>query len=514
MGNKNNQNKKNEVIQDNNQYGYLKDKIILAVGYGISGKKITELVKRQNGTAYIFDNNKDVVVDKNYVDKTYSNVDDIIWDEINVVVLSPGVPLDVEVVVKAKENNVEVIGEIEFAYRYSKGTILGITGTNGKTTTTQILGDICKHSEKGKEYTLGNIGEPFTAVADKLENEDVVALELSSFQLETIKDFRPKISAVLNISEDHLNRHKTMDNYVKAKFNICKNQSEGDYIILNVADEYIENYVTSNYISPDLRIIWFSAKLSKDEIEAKIEDISKRMYDYALNSEKLKDEKEKKDFKNNYASRYMIKRYIYEKDGNIILYDDEKDIIDKKIVSKENIKVPGKHNVENIMVASVSAYYYGIKEAYIEEAVSKFYGVEHRIEYVGEKKGVKYYNDSKATNPDAAAIGVKAMNMPTILLLGGSDKKVSFDMLAKTILQSNVKESIVYGECKEGILASLKKYNIPTKIGDNMEDSFKKAVLDAKKGDVILLSPACASFDEFKSYEQRGDLFKKLYEEI
>lgn len=514
MSNKNNQNRKNEKNSNCSQYGYLKDKIVLTVGYGISGKKISELVKRQSGITYIFDNNKDVVVDKNYVDKTYSNPDEISWKEINVVVLSPGVPLDTDIVLKAKENGVEVIGEIEFAYRYSKGTILGVTGTNGKTTTTQILGNICKHNEKGKEYTLGNIGEPFTAVADKLENEDVVALELSSFQLETIKDFRPKISAVLNITEDHLNRHKTMKNYVNAKFNICKNQSEGDYIILNVADDYITDYVTNNYISPDLRIIWFSSKLNKEEIESKIEEISKKMYDYTLGNIDFSDEKEIKEFKNNYASRYMIKRYTYENDGNILLCDDERDLKDIKLVSKENIHVPGKHNVENIMVASIASYYYGIKVEDIESSVSNFYGVEHRIEYIGEKDGVKYYNDSKATNPDAAVIGVKAMNRPTIVLLGGSDKKVSFDILAKTILESNVKESIVYGECKDDIIASLKKYNSKIVVAENMQNAFEKAVSDAKKGDTILLSPGCASFDEFKGYEQRGEFFKKLYEEL
>lgn len=514
MSNKNNQSKKNEKNSNCSQYGYLKDKIVLTVGYGISGKKISELVKRQSGTTYIFDNNKDVVVDKNYVDKTYSNPDEILWKEINVVVLSPGVPLDTDIVLKAKENGVEVIGEIEFAYRYSKGTILGITGTNGKTTTTQILGNICKHNEKGKEYTLGNIGEPFTAVADKLENEDVVALELSSFQLETIKDFRPKISAVLNITEDHLNRHKTMKNYVNAKFNICKNQSEGDYIILNIADEYIIDYVTNNYISPDLRIIWFSAKLNKEEIEAKIEETSKKMYDYILSHTDFSDEKAIKEFKSNYASKYMIKRYTYESDGNILLFDDELDLKDIKLVSKENIHVPGKHNVENIMVASIASYYYGITIENIEDSVSNFYGVEHRIEYIGEKNGVKYYNDSKATNPDAAVIGVKAMNRPTIVLLGGSDKKVSFDILAKTILESDVKESIVYGECKEDIIASLKKYNAKIILATNMQDAFNKAVSDAKEGDTILLSPGCASFDEFKGYEQRGEFFKKLYKEL
>ena len=379
-------------------------------------------------------------------------------DRLSLVIMSPGVPTDLPVVDRMRERGIPIWGEIELAYVFGRGDVLAITGTNGKTTTTALLGEIMKNY-KESVFVVGNIGIPYTGVASETMPESVVVAEISSFQLETIHTFRPKVSAILNITPDHLNRHHTMEAYIEAKERIAENQTEQDVCVLNYEDEETRAFGEKTRAE----VLYFS-------------------------------------------SQRKLNRGVYLEDGDIVCSIDEK----IKICSVSELNLLGTHNYENVMAAAAMAYAYGVPAEIIRKTVKEFKGVAHRIEFVAEKNGVAYYNDSKGTNPDAAIRGIRAMNRPTVLIGGGYDKESSYEEWIRAF-DGKVKKLVLLGATREKIAETAEKLGFHDIVmADTFEEAFEKCVEYAQPGDAVLLSPACASWGMFKNYEERGDKFKEL----
>lgn len=388
---------------------------------------------------------------------------DAIIEDMDILVMSPGVPTDLPFVNKAREKNIPVIGEIELAYMFCKSPVIGITGTNGKTTTTTLAGDICKAYFENT-FVVGNIGNPFADITFETKDDGVVVAELSSFQLETINEFKPKVSAVLNITPDHLNRHHTLENYIAAKERVFENQDESDFCILNYNDE-----------------------------------ITRKMAD-----------KTKADV------------IFFSLGGKITegIYSDEKSIYinalgyNEKVVDIDELKILGGHNVENAMAAIGCCAAIGVPLDIIRKVLKEFTAVEHRIEYVRTINDIEFYNDSKGTNPDASIKAVEAMKRPICIIAGGYDKGSDFTEWIDTF-KGRVKFVAVIGAVKDKITATLDKASFTNyKIADTFEEAIDLCYKNAVPGDCVLLSPACASWDMFKSYEQRGEIFKEYVRKL
>ena len=451
----------------------VKDKNVLVFGSGISGEAACALLLKEEAKVILYDGN-----DKLNSEEIRAKIEggdseslEIILgtlegdrkgellDKLSLVVMSPGVPTDLPIVNEMREKGLPIWGEIELAYVFGKGDVLAITGTNGKTTTTSLLGEIMKNYAQSS-FVVGNIGNPYTSIALQTREDSVIVAEMSSFQLETIQTFRPRVSAILNITPDHLNRHHTMEAYVNAKKNIAKNQTEDDYCILNYEDRLTREF--------------------GEEIKANV------LY---------------------FSSQRKLEEGIYLEEGNIIYnYGGVKETI----CHVDELQILGTHNHENVMAACAMAAVYGVPVDVIRESVKVFKGVEHRIEYVTEKKGVTYYNDSKGTNPDAAIKGIQAMKRPTVLIGGGYDKGSEYTEWINSF-DGKVKKLILLGDTKEKIAADAEKCGFKDYM---FVDSFEEAVLTAAKiaesGEAVLLSPACASWDMFPSYEVRGEKFKEI----
>lgn len=380
-------------------------------------------------------------------------------DIVKEIVLSPGVPLDLPILIKAKNEKISIISELELAYRYSNAPIIAITGTNGKTTTTTLVGEIFKNSGRGT-YVVGNIGDPMIKYVDSAGPEDIFIAEISSFQLETISKFRPKISTILNLSPDHLDRHKTMDNYVDAKFRIIENCTGEDMFLVNLDDPLLST--------------------RQDEVKCRLIGFST----------------EKKVSKGAYL------------DDNIIKIADNDTIWE--ICHRDELKIPGIHNVSNALAAVALAYFGGVSVPIIRESLIQFSGVEHRLEFVRELNGIRFVNDSKGTNTDASIIAIKAINTPIVLIGGGYDKNVEFTQWIESF-KEKVKYLVVVGATSEKIVATANTLGYKNAIRKN---TFEEAVLQAydlaQKGDTVLLSPACASWGMFKDFEERGRVFKEI----
>jgi len=449
----------------------LKDKKVLVFGAGKSGISAARLLQKLEAYVVLYDGKKDVDTgtfkDKIDTSKNWEAyfgefpMDKL--DQIDLMIISPGIAIDHPFVEAVKEKAIPIWGEIELAYRHSKGKIIAVTGTNGKTTTTSLIGEIMNTYFK-QVFVVGNIGNPYTDIALDTTEDSVTIIELSSFQLETIHEFCPDVSAILNITPDHLNRHHTMENYINLKKSIAKNQSIKNLCVLNYEDVHTRKI--GNEL--DTRIVYFSSETKLDN------------------------------------GLYL--------DGDDIIYSKEE--IKEKICNVNELQILGKHSYENVMAAVAVAIEMGIPMDLIYQAIRSFKAVEHRIEYVDTIKGVSYYNDSKGTNPDASIKAVMAMKKPTILIGGGYDKGSSFDEWILSF-KGKVKTLVLMGETKEKIAATAKKYNFNNII---MVEDLKEAVLvsarEAKEGDVVLLSPACASWGMFDNYEQRGRMFKKYVKEL
>lgn len=450
----------------------IKGKKVLVFGSGISGTAAGRLLLCQGAKVVLYDGN--VSLDKEKIHAqiaggTAGEVEVIlgelpleVLDSLSLTVISPGVPTDLPIVEEMRRRKIPIWGEIELAYVFGKGEVLAITGTNGKTTTTALLGEIMK--EAGKDtFVVGNIGNPYTDIALETKSDSVIVAEMSSFQLETVHTFRPKVSAILNITPDHLNRHHTMEAYIEAKEKIAGNQTKTDFCILNYEDEVTRKF--------------------GEKIEAEV------LF---------------------FSSQRKLKRGVYLENGSIVFDLGEK----IQLCHVEELQLLGIHNYENVMAAAAMAFSYGIPIESIQKTVKKFKGVEHRIEFVAEKNGVAYYNDSKGTNPDAAIRGIRAMKRPTLLIGGGYDKESSYEEWIQSF-DGKVKKLVLIGATKEKIAETAEKLGFKDVVlADTFEEAFSLCVEMAAPGDAVLLSPACASWGMFKNYEERGDKFKELVNQL
>lgn len=446
----------------------LTDKKVVVVGTGVSGMGAVKLLSETSADITLYDGNdkadRDEILKKIPDDcdlrLIIGEMPDEVVKETDLLVISPGVPIDSDIVKLFEKENVPVWGEIELAYNFEKGTVFAITGTNGKTTTTTLVGEIMK-KYNNQTFVVGNIGNSYTSEVLKTTKDSYTVAEISSFQLETIREFAPKGSAILNITPDHLNRHYTMENYAAVKESITKNQwkvREDDYCVLNYDDKVLREF-GKTIKNP----VYFSRK----------EKPSKGAY----------------------------------LDGRIIRFFDGKD--DYEVMSVDDMHLFGNHNYENVMAAIAMTIEAGVPLNIIINVIKDFMGVEHRIEYVRDKNGVRYYNDSKGTNPDSSIKALEAMSRPTILIAGGYDKHSEFDEFIEAF-DNKVKLMVLLGQTADKIEETAVRHGFTNIIKtDSLEKAVKICAENAVSGDVVLLSPACASWGMFKNYEERGKLFKE-----
>ena len=437
----------------------IENKNILIMGFGVTGKTALKFLKEFPCKIYVYDSNQDL--HKLNVEEDFIIFKEEDLDDIDLIVKSPGIYPFHELLEKAREKNIEIISDIELSYRNLKtNNVIAVTGTNGKTTTTTILGDILRRV--AKTYVVGNIGRGILEITKEASDDDYVVIEASSFQLEDTIDFKPHIGVLTYVTSDHLDWHKTRQNYVDAKFKIFKNQDENDFAILNYED--------------------------KDLAE-----------EYKLKSEKY------------YFSMEKIgDKGAYVDNGKIYFNNGEKT---EEVLDIKDIKIPGDHNVRNIMAAIIACRLLNVDLDLIKKSIISFTGVEHRIEFVREVDGVKYYNDSKGTNPDSTEVAVAAMDGDVVLIAGGYDKGADFDNLIEKS-KDKIKTAILFGETAEKISNSCKKSGVEFYITEDLKKAVELARKLSSSGDDVLLSPACASWDMYKSYEIRGQHFKDLVKEL
>ncbi|MCI8804578.1 MAG: UDP-N-acetylmuramoyl-L-alanine--D-glutamate ligase [Clostridiales bacterium] len=448
-----------------------KGKKVLIVGMARSGISAAILLKKLGACVIVSDSKtEDKISDEVLMLKAYDislylgkNPDDIIKEQ-DLIILSPGVPSDLPFISEAEKNNIVVWSEVELGYRLCPCPVIAITGTNGKTTTTSLVGEIFRNYKKNTEV-VGNIGIPFTEKVLSLDDRSFAVAEISSFQLEKIDKFKPFVSAILNITPDHLNRHKTLENYILTKARIFENQNENNYLILNYDDSVCRRMKNS----------------------ARCETL------YFTESDSLE--------------KIGLSEGVYSNQESIFIKFRE---YNQKVIDISELKILGRHNVQNAMAAVGISLAAGVPMSVIINTLKNFKAVEHRIEYVTTINDIEFYNDSKGTNPDAAINAINAMKRPICLIGGGYDKKSDFDKWIKTFA-GKVKYFAVIGEVSDKIISTCEKYGFKNyKKANSLEDAVKMCFQNAEEGDCILLSPACASWDMFESYEERGNLFKKF----
>lgn len=449
------------------------NKRVLVAGTGKSGIASAALLKKKGAAVLLYDENESV--SKSDVKEKLKSVgeveiilgalaDDVIAG-LDLMVISPGIPKDAAFVQRVEKQGITIWGEIELSYQAGKGKIAAITGTNGKTTTTYLLGEIFAAFYE-KTFVVGNIGFPYADMALQTTEDSVIAAEISSFQLESIDEFQPEVSAVLNITPDHLNRHYTMENYTAVKMNITKNQTQEQFCVLNYEDEWLKPYFSKLRAKP----VFFSS--------------SHKLTDGYWLSDNLDD-------------------IYYSEDGK-----------DTLLCKMRETNLLGIHNAENIMAAIAMSVCMGVPMKTILAVVRKFKAVEHRIEFVEEIQGVTYYNDSKGTNTDASKQAIRAMNRPCILIAGGYDKGSEYDDWVECF-GDKVKALVLLGVTKDKIAKTAKEHGFEDIVlVDSLKEAVEKAAQLAQPGEAVLLSPACASWDMFQSFEERGNLFKEYVREI
>jgi len=374
----------------------------------------------------------------------------------DLIVVSPGVPVDSPSLVQARALGEAVIGEIELASQFLPKNIVAITGSNGKTTTTTLAGEIV--AAGGFSTAVGgNIGTPAISLVEQAKPDTVVVLEVSSFQLETIQTFRARVAVVLNITPDHLDRHRTFDAYTNAKARIFENQQPEDFAVLNADDSTCAGLASRTRA----QVFWFSRKSE-------------------------------------------VKQGAYVREGRILFRDAKGQ---REIMLSSEIPLKGGHNVENVLAAVCVGVLLGCEPGRIGKAVREFRAVEHRLEYVATIRGVEYYNDSKATNVDATIKALESFPANVHLILGGKDKDSDYTLLNE-LLRQRVKRVYTIGAAAEKIESQIKGVDVDH--SETLETALRRASAIAAAGDVVLLAPSCASFDQFQNYEHRGQVFKEV----
>lgn len=441
---------------------------VLVAGTGLSGTAAARLVLDRGGEVVLYDGNASLKEEEIKAKFDKEAKVSVVLGEIKrsdllgveLCIISPGIPLDSPFVAVVDDAKIPILGEIELAYQCSLGRLAAITGTNGKTTTTALTGEILK-AKYEETFVVGNIGDPYTSRVLEMTEDSVTVAEVSSFQLETIMDFRPDVSAILNITPDHLNRHGTMENYIRIKECITLNQSEDDSVVLNYDDPVLREFGQDPELKP--KVTWFSSR------------------------EKLAD------------------GFCMSGD-NIVYCQKGRETI---LVNVRDMKLLGRHNYENVMAAAAIGLLMGVALADIGRVAENFNPVEHRIEFVRERTGVRYYNDSKGTNLDAAIQALRAMPGPTLLIAGGYDKNSEYDDWVAEF-EGKVRYLILIGQTRDKIAECAKKHGF-TEImyAEDMQEAVQVCAVYADIGDYVLLSPACASWGMFKDYEERGRVFKE-----
>lgn len=439
---------------------------VLVAGTGISGIAAAKLLLAQGGEVILYDGNtklsKEKILEKfekgAKVTVVLGELKKLDLAGVELCVISPGISLEAPFVPVLDEAKIPIWSEIELAYHCSKGKLAAITGTNGKTTTTALTGEIMK-SFYDSVFVVGNIGDPYTAHALDTTEESVTVAEVSSFQLETIMEFHPNVSAITNITPDHLDRHKTMECYIQVKEGITANQTEEDCCVLNYDDPLLREFGRTL----KCRVVYFSRKEKLD------------------------------------SGIYM--------DGDLIIYRHDRK--EEPVLDVKDLQIIGGHNYENVMAAVAISLEMGVPMEKIREACIQFKAVEHRIEFVRERFGITYYNDSKGTNPDAAIQAIRAMPGPTLLIAGGYDKHSEYDEWIESF-DGKVRYLVLIGQTRDKIAECAKAHGITDIMyAEDMQEAVQVCASYANQGDYVLLSPACASWGMFKDYEERGRIFKE-----
>ena len=439
----------------------------MVVGMARSGVAAAELLAAHGATVFLNDNKNAAQLSEMvsglhseaYIDIMGKNPVDYL-NQVDQIVVSPGVPPTVPLFAAAKEKGVPILAEIELGYRATAAPIVAIGGTNGKTTTTSLVGEIFR-TNGNNTFVLGNIGEPLCSAADQAKRDDIIVAEIASLQLETTSTFRPHSAALLNITEDHLDRFGNMDRYIRVKAMMFENQTQDDFAVLNADDPL------SQRVLPFIR-----AQLL------------------------------------HFSRHHAVEQGAFVRDGQIVFRFAGKEQI---IAPVSSLRIPGAHNLENALAAVAVSMPLGVEPERVAQALARFPGVEHRIEFVRERDGVQYINDSKATNPDSAIKAVEAMTRPTVLISGGSNKNSDYKPLFEAF-GGRIKAVVALGETAPQIVrdANATGYADIHVCGGSFEDGVRMARDLAEKGDTVLLSPACASYDMFTDYEQRGKVFKQI----
>lgn len=444
---------------------------ILVAGSGKSGIAASELALSMGDEVILYDSNDSLdpqavlspFGEDSAITLILGELKPLDLNGVDICVISPGIPLDAPFVQVVQGKCIPTWSEIQLAYSCAKGKLAAITGTNGKTTTTALTGEIMK-AWFDEVFVVGNIGTPYTSMAAQTTDQSVTVAEISSFQLETITDFKPDVSAILNITPDHLNRHKTMECYIEVKESITRNQTERDVCVLNYDDEVLRAF--GKEMRP--RAVYFSS------------------------TEKL-------------PEGYCL-------EGDMIVYHHSGKRTE--ILNVHEMNLLGRHNYENVMAAIAVSAEIGVPFETIVPVVKNFKAVEHRIEFVEEKAGVKYYNDSKGTNPDAAIQAIRAMPGPTLLIAGGYDKGSEYDEWIEAF-DGKVRYMVLLGQTREKIAACAARHGFTNVIyAEDLKEAVTVCASYADSGDYVLLSPACASWGMFKNYEERGRIFKECVRDL
>ncbi len=442
----------------------MKNRRITVLGLGASGKAVAQLAHHLGAKVLASDSVSSASLQKTanilkslgVVVETGGHSPAVF--EADLWVLSPGISQDTPVLRKAKQKNIPVVSEIEFASWFTSAPLVGVTGSNGKTTTVHLLAEMCQ-TERYHGRLCGNVGIPFSeeVLTDlvKPDPKRVYILEISSFQMEHIRHFKPYISVFLNLSPDHLDRYPSMEAYAEAKLSLCRNQDERDFIVYNLDDPYL----TAFFKNHSARKRPFSLKVKSGST-------------YFLNNTKILDEEH------------------------------------ATLIHLKELALPGRHNLANALAAATAAHILGISNRQIQNTLSNFGGVEHRLEKVSRINGVTYYNDSKATNVDAVKVALDSFTAPILLILGGKDKGAEFSQLLPHT-HNKVKEIVAYGQARDTISTAFRDA-VRLEQASSLKEAVEICHRRAKPGDIVLLSPGCASFDQFRNYEERGRTFKSI----